>query len=134
MLKNQGANEYTMHFSYETDGNEEYYCATLLDESTGKITLGWSAYEPKKLVKLICKSLAKQFLPISEDMKKLIQWRDSLALDDWGDGLSLTIQYKLNREKEHEGRIPEELIPAFREFKGMNEDDQYEAVFSVLGE
>lgn len=74
----------------------------------------------------------RQGFPVSPEMTELIKWRDSLAIDSWGEGLSLEIQEKLNRCPEE--RVPEHLRAAFKEFKAMTEDEQYDAVFYILGE
>jgi hypothetical protein len=55
---------------------------------------------------------------VDDYMRELIGWRGSLALDDWGDGLSYIIQQKLKNEiiffKDGKSdRIPEHLISTF---------------------
>jgi hypothetical protein len=70
-----------------------------------------------------------------EDMKKLVSWRNSLALDDWGDGLSEIIKYKLRGERDFENsRIPENLKETYERFMNMSDEDQYNIVYAVLGE
>lgn len=80
-----------------------------------------------------------EIVEVDDEIRELIGWRDSLALDDWGDGLSWTIQHKLKDEtiffKEGKSdRIPKHLVSAFKRFMEMNEEEQYNSVFAVLGE
>ena len=85
-----------------------------------------------------CIHAPSEHVEVDKDMRSLISWRDSLALDDWGPGHSSSIKYKLCHEQSFidrgKSRIPKGLEETYNRFMAMSEDDQYNVVYAVIGE
>lgn len=84
----------------------------------------------KALPKGFYDSLLNVSSPVPAPIDALIRWRDTLALDWWGEDLVHHILYALENS-ECDDRIPAEHHEALRQFKAMK-DARYDAVKRVL--
>lgn len=67
---------------------------------------------------------------VDEEVEKLLRWRDSLALDSWGEELVSRVYQDLNQRLPEQ--VPEHLRRALVKWQAMDENERYRIAQTVL--